>query len=201
MCGLFGFIKKDITCDTDIVELNYCAIESGKRGPHAFGIAIHSNSSTSVIVKEGLISSNIDIVLKNSNANCMIGHTRLSTYGDIYQGQPIFNTVALAHNGNIYQYVNIYKLYPNYEKTTDIDSEVLLASYLAKGKDEVYKHIRDAKNPNVAMIMDNGSIHVFRNKNGHPLFVFEDDKIIYFSSIQVNKKYELFNKGVFTYGY
>ena len=133
-------------------------------------------------------------VLRNSGIEL---HSIVGNHTTFYKNTNDVNSLDLL----VSEYDNVYNMYPEYKRLTDIDSESILAIYSSKGLVGVNDYIQALKNPNALMIMDKNKIHISRNKNGHPIFIFDNDGVVYFSSIKINKNYKLFNNGVKTYEY
>lgn len=71
-----------------------------------------------------------------TSEKAILAHERLAIVDPISGSQPLFSpdgTVVLAVNGEIYNHQQLRNTLPNYEFTTQSDSEVILALYLAKG--------------------------------------------------------------------
>lgn len=71
-----------------------------------------------------------------TDEKAILAHERLAIVDPISGSQPLFSpdgNVVLAVNGEIYNHQQLRNALPNYEFTTQSDSEVILALYLAKG--------------------------------------------------------------------
>ncbi|NGM66943.1 asparagine synthase B [Sphingobacterium sp. SGR-19] len=71
-----------------------------------------------------------------TSEKAILAHERLAIVDPISGSQPLFSpdgNVVLAVNGEIYNHQQLRNTLPNYEFTTQSDSEVILALYLAKG--------------------------------------------------------------------
>jgi len=71
-----------------------------------------------------------------TSENAILAHERLAIVDPKSGSQPLFSpdgNVVLAVNGEIYNHQQLRNTLPNYEFTTQSDSEVILALYLAKG--------------------------------------------------------------------
>src|SRR5690606_26193370 len=71
-----------------------------------------------------------------TSEKAILAHERLAIVDPISGSQPLFSpdgNVVLAVNGEIYNHQQLRNTLPNYEFTTQSDSEVILALYLTKG--------------------------------------------------------------------
>lgn len=71
-----------------------------------------------------------------TSEKAILAHERLAIVDPISGSQPLFSpdgNVVLAVNGEIYNHQQLRNTLPHYEFTTQSDSEVILALYLAKG--------------------------------------------------------------------
>lgn len=71
-----------------------------------------------------------------TSEKAILAHERLAIVDPISGSQPLFSpdgNIVLAVNGEIYNHQQLRNTLPNYEFTTQSDSEVILALYLAKG--------------------------------------------------------------------
>ncbi|PRD57190.1 asparagine synthase B [Sphingobacterium gobiense] len=71
-----------------------------------------------------------------TSEKAILAHERLAIVDPKSGSQPLFSpdkSVVLAVNGEIYNHQQLRNTLPNYEFTTQSDSEVILALYLAKG--------------------------------------------------------------------
>jgi len=131
MCGLFGYIGTRL----DIGLVSVLAELAETRGPHAYGFAWWAGSRLHRFTAPGRITAHRNDLLKLLDAPAFIGHCRLFTSGPATtnrNNQPLVmgdgaTALALAHNGNVYGYRQIYDL-QGYVPKTENDSEALLLS-------------------------------------------------------------------------
>tara|TARA_R110000824_G_scaffold272742_2_gene461252 strand:+ start:578 stop:1648 length:1071 start_codon:yes stop_codon:yes gene_type:complete len=141
MCGIFGYAKKHNAQNDNQIDklkevLTYLADESVVRGQDSTGISMMTPNSrqtykatapSSEVVQHDAWES---IILErvNRDSTIVIGHVRLATHGAVTErnAHPFeIGEVVGAHNGVIYNY---NKLADKYNKTIEVDSEVIFAS-------------------------------------------------------------------------
>lgn len=133
MCGLFGWLAADPRSPCAAGELYRIAELAGRRGPHAFGVAVAQHGSLRVGKQPGMIAPQLALlswVPQAAGLQALIGQTRLATSGSYVvpaNNQPLqAGNVAIAHNGNVYNWRALAEQY-QLDLTTGCDSEVLAA--------------------------------------------------------------------------
>lgn len=160
MCGIFSFLKKNISHE-NLVHLYYSFMKGKGRGPE--------NSSFEEVFK-----------------NIHFGFHRLAINGlNSESNQPITKDgVILICNGEIYNHKELVKE-NNYSMNTDSDCEVIIDLYILYGfeyaiqqLDGVFAiNLLDIRNP------DAPKMYVCRDPFGvRPLFYFENNDVFGFSS-------------------
>jgi glucosamine 6-phosphate synthetase-like amidotransferase/phosphosugar isomerase protein len=128
MCGVFGFVANG-DHEINMTILEQIAIETEKRGPHAWGMAwINRNDRLCMFKSSGAISDSLGMLAMASDAKMLIGHTRYATQGDpennLNNHPHASDGGWIVHNGMIPHYktlIDKHRLNP----VTDCDSEVL----------------------------------------------------------------------------
>jgi len=122
MCGIFGAtsnknfpLKK--TFVNDLVK------RSESRGSDSSGIILATNKSCEIHRADYPISRLYNN-LPSKNTNVILGHSRLTTNGNL-DNQPIYkDDVIVFHNGIILNHDELWKSFPNERKQT-IDTEII----------------------------------------------------------------------------
>jgi len=153
MCGIFGLVKHE-ECDISNKELINSVTKlfrfSETRGSEAAGIALNTGNSIEIFkqagspkdfVKSKKYKEIFNYSIKTYQENCTktssnkvsfaaIGHSRLVTNG--YQSENINNQPVIVpglvaiHNGIITNQKELWKQNTNCEKSTDLDTEIVL---------------------------------------------------------------------------
>jgi glutamine phosphoribosylpyrophosphate amidotransferase len=143
MCGIFGYVGK--VPEVMLMEL---ALLAESRGPHAFGL-LYWKDGLHICKETGKIGNKLAHLQTAVGAAWMIGHCRLATSGnqaDVNDTQPLLvDGQAIAHNGNVNQYTELYEGH-GYTPYTANDSEALLMLLASQAitMDEVHKHSQPA---------------------------------------------------------
>jgi glutamine phosphoribosylpyrophosphate amidotransferase len=192
MCGLFGFVGKDI----DLAFIKHAAIQAEMRGPHAFGFTYTEGRELATVKGLGKISASLRVLDQAAGCRAIIGHCRLSTSGDfsnIMNNQPIANDqLSIAHNGNVRQLWRICHNY-NYKPFTSCDSEAWhflidkMPGTLAEKTDAAHQVI--GSDPCALLILNQTSLVVL--SGGLPMYITYHNNGIYFSSRPLNKSEKL----------
>lgn len=81
MCGVFGWVSKDGS-GPDMDVLRRVAVETERRGPHAFGFAwLDGRGAGATFKQPGRVSENLDRLDMLRNATMLVGHCRFATHG------------------------------------------------------------------------------------------------------------------------
>ena len=118
MCGIMGTVDKHHRAVTEVLNL----IERAQhRGPDAVGVYVDG------VIRHGRERDDLSN-LPSTGAICL-GHSRLTIVGGEDAGQPIrsrFDRLALVHNGEIYNYAELFPLLKRDPCEPCSDSAVLL---------------------------------------------------------------------------
>lgn len=186
MCGIFGYFGKP-----DLMTIFALALETSRRGPHAFGWASAFGTHKQVGNLENYATA-------IPEADWCIGHSRLSTSGDYRKpenNQPLtVGDRCLVHNGNIYAYREIYQRL-RYHPVTENDSEALIALSLY---DPDWKRIvmQDIAltSPIAAILRTPEETYIIRS--GHPLYRADIAGCTYFCSRSFHSDCRLVESGI-----
>lgn len=135
MCGITGVISRDKPIMDDLIR---SIVRQENRGRDSTGIITSpakENSFNMLFRSVGPASIVLDGFKTNGNDRIGIGHNRYATAGrDIYREiQPMFTQpgIAMAHNGQIVNYVSLKKKLQNrsFAFFSESDLEVLLYSF------------------------------------------------------------------------
>ena len=189
MCGLFGYIGDS----PDMVIIKEIGLGAAERGFHGHGFACIKNNQISSHKATTDLSKDIDTLDLAEGSKVIIGNCRLATSGErsMSDAQPIVNNeTAVVHNGNVYNYRDLYK-YLDYTPITGSDSEAILAIMSKRGALALSSFI---DTPYAIMVLRKKSLLVA--SRNLPLYYFKDDSGTYFCSKKVNKEFKKF-KGEF----
>jgi len=188
VCGVFNHERA--------TYLTYLALFSLQhRGQESSGIAVYKENKLIVYKNLGLVTQVFSKeILDALDSNIAIGHNRYSTTGDkdIKNAQPVvYQNVALVHNGNLKNYLELRDLCKKLNITleTSSDSEIILKLYVYYKN--LYKDIKKAliktlkllKGAFSILILDKDTMIVARDKWGfRPLVIGKKNSGYIFSS-------------------
>jgi len=220
MCGIFGLVKNENSniSDSDTLEvINKLFIFSQTRGSEAAGIAINTGRSIDIYKKAGspsefvksleyknLFKNSIKTYIENkknstfTDSLSIIGHSRLVTNG--YQSENKNNQPVLIpgcvgiHNGIITNHSELWNENKDFEKETDLDTEIFLkllkskldnGTNLKKSLKEIYSQINGTASiamffeeySNLLLSTNTGSLFYLNNKK-NSLFIFASERFI-----------------------
>lgn len=135
-CGVFGIYLNNPESDSDAARTAFYGIYSLQhRGQESAGIAVSDGSKIELYKGMGLVTQIFqDQHIRNLKGNIAIGHVRYSTTGSssLVNAQPLVfhylnGMVALAHNGNLINTVELRKRLGTYGSVfqTTTDTEVI----------------------------------------------------------------------------
>src|SRR5438552_2869640 len=175
-CGVFGIYAPE----RDVARLAYFALFALQhRGQESAGIATARGGNIMAIVDQGLVAQVFDEhTLRSLIGDMAIGHVRYSTTGssEWENAQPIVRddhrTLALAHNGNLINAVQLHSELRGREVpfSSTSDSEIiaaLLATHPAEGiEDAVADVLPRLKGAFSTVAMTEEAVVAFRDPHG-----------------------------------
>lgn len=210
MCGIFGLnINKEYINNKKIKSITkklfYLSESRGKEASGYCGIDYRDIYIQKVpfrateLIKTKCFSDTIDKLLNSTNRYyTFFGHSRLVTDGYEqydYNNQPVIvNSTIVVHNGIIINNKNLWKQYITYNKSSDLDTEIIPAlfeSNLLQGLNP-YDNIKDIFSKiygmtnialytlnydNLFLATNNGSLYYFINSDSS-IFLFSSESII-----------------------
>ncbi|MFC1908148.1 amidophosphoribosyltransferase [Chloroflexota bacterium] len=150
-CGIFGIYAPD----EDVARLTFFALFALQhRGQESAGIATTDGKRLQVHADMGLVSQVFsEDSLSQLTGNIAIGHNRYSTRGSsrVTNAQPVIvgkgdTTIAIAHNGNIFNAEHLYKELSDQGHTfhTSSDTEIIANLILSSSEKDWVGKIRYA---------------------------------------------------------
>ena len=189
MCGIYGFINKTDK-SINLATLKKVAIDTEKRGPHAFGLAwldrrgrLHSFKSP------GKISENLNVLKRVRNARILIAHTRWATHGDpadnVNNHPHVSGKGMLVHNGVVPEYLELM-VKNNLDPISDCDSEVLALLIAQTTKSSLLKRVKrtiDQTTGKLSIAGIWGKTLVLARRSMQPLHYKINEGSVWFSSL------------------
>jgi len=121
MCGICGYISKVPISKTELTKMNDTMIH---RGPDDSGVEFYEGSEGYTV---GLAQRRLSILDLSE-----LGHQPMHS-------KPVAGTsvprISVVYNGEIYNYRELKKELPAYEFVSNCDTELIIAAYLAWGKE------------------------------------------------------------------
>ena len=188
VCGVYNHERATYLTYLGLFSLQH-------RGQESSGIAVYKEGRLIVYKNLGLVTQVFSKeILDALKSNIAIGHNRYSTAGDknIKNAQPVFyQDVALVHNGNLKNYLELKELCKKLSITleTSSDSEIILKLYVYYKS--IYKDIKKALRETLKLlkgafsiiILDKDTMIVARDKWGfRPLVIGKKDNGYIFAS-------------------
>lgn len=188
MCGLFGFIGKG-GARPDLNMLGGIAVETQRRGPHAYGFAwVDSDLKVHSFRRPGAIADNLDDLERLADAVAIVGHCRWATQGDPEDNRNNHphrvGRGYLVHNGKIPEWADIVAD-RGFEMATDCDSEVLthlVESDRGMFAARVGRAMTCTASDIAVMAIWSNPLRVVLGRRGKPLHLSGEDEGIYFAS-------------------
>lgn len=180
-CGVFGIFLNNPKTDTDAARTTFYGLYALQhRGQESAGIAVSNGHRINLYKGVGLVSEVINTKhLEELKGHIAIGHVRYSTTGEsgLVNSQPLVfhylnGMVALAHNGNLVNTVELKKRLATYGSVfqTTTDTEIvanLLARYSQdKMEDALAKCMIDMKGAFALVIMTEDRLVGVRDQMG-----------------------------------
>lgn len=216
MCGIFGLIQKNCNINTGKIFRDLFIL-SESRGKEASGFAIKRDGKiiicktpfpASILVKGDEFRDEISKPSKDTSVPFVgIGHSRLVTDGyeqyDINNQPVVKNGMIVIHNGIIVNKQDLWKVYSEGNRISDLDSELIPTIIEIKQKagqsfgsavESLFKEIYGMTNfamlsdhyNNLILATNNGSIYYLNNfENG--LFIFASERYILEELLRKNK--------------
>ena len=128
MCGIFGFITKDGR-GPNLARLRRIAVETQRRGRHAFGLAWIADGRLHTFKRPGPATANLDDLDRCRGAQVVVGHCRWATHGAPEDNRNNHPHRAgrgwLVHNGTVRNHAALIRDH-GLSVRTQCDSEVLV---------------------------------------------------------------------------
>ena len=182
MCGIFGITSKNTV---NLSELKKLASLAQQRGRDSSGLIVGKKSKYIPYKADNSIM-NLITKVDSSDANLLLGHSRLITNGHADNQPVIRDKIMVLHNGIITNFEELWEEIPEKRKL-NIDTEIiagLAENYLKKNDlDGLSEYILSKCNGVVAcaiVLLNLGKLIIFSN-NGS-LFYSEHNENFYFSS-------------------
>jgi len=188
-CGVFGIFSNNFRDVASLVYYGLFALQH--RGQESAGMVIYDGKDFYVKKDVGLVGEVFDENFLNIKGFSAIGHVRYSTTGGNKKenAQPLFNKIAVAHNGNLVNADVLRKFLKDegFVFQTAIDTEVILNLIIRYLKDGIEKAIFNAvkkiKGSYSILILTEDKLIGIRDPNGiRPLCVGKIDKGFILSS-------------------
>ena len=128
MCGIFGFVTKSGR-GPDVARLKQIAVETQRRGHHAFGLAwLAADGTIHTFKRPGPATAHLRRLDACQDALVVVGHCRWATHGRPEDNRNNHPHPAgrgwLVHNGVVTNYDALLRRY-RLKAQTECDSEVL----------------------------------------------------------------------------
>ena len=182
MCGIFGITSKNTV---NLSELKKLASLAQQRGRDSSGLIVGKKSKYIPYKADNSIM-NLITKVDSSDANLLLGHSRLITNGHADNQPVIRDKIMVLHNGIITNFEELWEEIPEKRKL-NIDTEIiagLAENYLKENDlDGLSEYILSKCNGVVAcaiVLLNLGKLIIFSN-NGS-LFYSEHNENFYFSS-------------------
>jgi glucosamine 6-phosphate synthetase-like amidotransferase/phosphosugar isomerase protein len=189
MCGVFGFITKSGK-GPDIARLQQIAVETQRRGHHAFGLAwLGDDGAIHTYKRPGPATANLGDLSRCRGAIALIGHCRWATHGD-----PRFNENNhphpagrgfFVHNGVVHNHLSLVRRY-GFIQQSECDSEVLgllMARFPGALGQRAARTAAATDGPLVILGLWRNPTRLLIVRNGNPLSFGETDGGYYFASL------------------
>jgi glucosamine--fructose-6-phosphate aminotransferase (isomerizing) len=189
MCGIFGFITKHGR-RPDLVLLKRIAIQTERRGHHAFGLAwLTADGKLHTFKRPGPATAKLNDIERCRDAVIVIGHCRWATHGAPEDNRNNHPHPAgrgwLVHNGVVANYAGLlrrYRLVPE----TECDSEILgmlMGRFVGSIGRRAARAARVAEGRLAMLGVWTNPARLLIVRNGNPLSFGETARGFYFGSL------------------
>lgn len=222
MCGILGVTTKKQYNSKDLEAMASTLLRlSESRGKEASGLAVKRKESIDVLKLPISVSNFLrDPLYKEfskkafSDALSVIGHSRLATHGNEANSgnnQPVVKDNAVCvHNGIIANDENLWKLFPQFKRNYQVDTEVFLSLFqwflsetgsMAEATRKTFETIEGSAsvgvlfNNNYSLLLatNTGSLYVLDNET-KDTFVFASERYILEQFVDKVKGIDLFKQ-------
>ena len=192
MCGIFGGIINPVstkkTHQSFQRSLLSLAASAERRGSDSFGLVYNQaqqyHCETSITSSKALLGR-----INFQKVDVVVGHSRLVTNGVRYHQPITTSNVAVAHNGIILNYEDIFAEF-GWHPSYDIDSEAILAiysnlkeSYVQGGSDSLFRKLfKFIRGTASLALIDIEKGLLFLGSNNRNIFTARSNSGLYFSS-------------------
>lgn len=188
MCGIFGYVAK--AGGPNINRLKRIAIQTERRGTHAFGLAwLDADGRIHSYKRPGPATANLGDLDACRDAEVVIGHCRWATHGEPEDNRNNHPHAAgsglIVHNGVVINYESLLRQY-NLAAKTECDSEVI-GLIMAKLPGSIGERAAKAVGATIGRL---AMLGIWRNptrllmvRRGNPLHFGESKRGFYFASL------------------
>ncbi|WP_419169212.1 class II glutamine amidotransferase [Negativibacillus massiliensis] len=214
MCCLFGLIdyKGGLSYQQRKRIIRALAIEGEQRGTDATGYAWYHNGR--IIIKKSSKAAHEYQVHMPKDVKVVMGHTRLTTQGNYhdnrnnhpFMGHCKENSFALAHNGIIYDDMELKKEYHLPQSKVETDSYVAV-QLLEQSKKCNMESMQQLGNIigngfnmfNFSVLDDNNNLYLIKGNNPLAIYHFKEEGFILYASTKEIAERAMRRSGIDTY--
>lgn len=189
MCGIFGYLSTTAGDTFNPRYLDAIAVDTERRGPHAFGFAwIDDRNRLHHYKQTGRISDALSTLAMARGARAIIAHTRYATHGD-FQNQLNNHPHAcdggfIVHNGVVHNHRTLNEIY-RLRCMSECDSETiarLIEHHDGSLLDRVTHTMSHLTSPAVVCGLWPRPARLIIARSGNPLSISTTKGGIYFAS-------------------